>query len=78
LHRRHTGGRHAAERAEARRAQRNYSYNVEQRSSPSVGRIDGQGLAAGTQNALGYLPRAVAHNDFIFSVIAEEKGFMGA
>ena len=32
----------------------------------------------GTQNALGYLPRAVAHNDFIFSVIAEEKGFLGS
>ena len=32
----------------------------------------------GTQNALGYLPRAVAHNDFIFSVIAEEKGFVGS
>ncbi len=26
----------------------------------------------------GYLPRAVAHNDFIFSVIAEEKGFLGS
>src|SRR5690606_8046417 len=32
----------------------------------------------GTQNNLGYLPRAVAHNDFIFSVIAEEKGFLGS
>ena len=27
---------------------------------------------------MGYLPRAVAHNDFIFSVIAEEKGFLGS
>src|SRR5207247_5364194 len=27
---------------------------------------------------LGYLPPVVAHNDFIFSVIAEEKGFLGS
>jgi rod shape determining protein RodA len=27
---------------------------------------------------LGYLPRGVAHNDFIFSVIAEETGFLGS
>ena len=38
----------------------------------------GKGWRQGTQNALGYLPRAVAHNDFIFSVIAEEKGFVGS
>ena len=38
----------------------------------------GKGWRQGTQSSLGYLPRAVAHNDFIFSVIAEEKGFMGS
>jgi rod shape determining protein RodA len=27
---------------------------------------------------LGYLPKKVAHNDFIFSVIAEEWGFLGS
>jgi len=67
------------QRAEARRAQRNYSYNVEQALiSVGSGGFTGKGWRQGTQNALGYLPRAVAHNDFIFSVIAEEKGFMGS
>lgn len=38
----------------------------------------GKGLLQGTQNVLGYLPKTVAPNDFIFSVIAEEQGFLGA
>ena len=68
-----------AERQEARKQQRNYSYNVEQALiSVGSGGMLGKGWRHGTQNALGYLPRAVAHNDFIFSVIAEEKGFMGS
>ena len=42
-------------------------------------RAAGQRLAArATQNALGYLPPGAAHNDFIFSVIAEEEGFVGS
>ncbi len=66
-------------RAEARRQMRNYSYNVDQALiSVGSGGLFGKGWCQGTQNALGYLPRAVAHNDFIFSVIAEEKGFMGS
>jgi rod shape determining protein RodA len=32
----------------------------------------------GTQNLLGFLPRTVAPTDFIFSVIAEETGFVGS
>ncbi len=66
-------------RAEARRLQRDFSYNVEQALiSVGSGGLLGKGWCQGTQNALGYLPRAVAHNDFIFSVLAEEKGFMGS
>jgi rod shape determining protein RodA len=68
-----------AEKAEARRVQRDWSYNVEQALiSVGSGGLLGKGWRQGTQNALGYLPRGVAHNDFIFSVIAEEKGFMGS
>ena len=42
------------------------------------GGIGGKGLLMGTQNILGYLPKNVAPTDFIFSVIAEERGFVGA
>lgn len=38
----------------------------------------GKGYLQGTQNVLGFLPRTVAPTDFIFSVIAEEKGFVGS
>ena len=46
--------------------------------SVGSGGLSGKGWTQGTQAQLGYLPRAVAHNDFIFSVIAEEKGFLGS
>jgi rod shape determining protein RodA len=36
----------------------------------------GQGLTAGRQNQLGYLP--VQSTDFIFTVVAEELGFVGS
>jgi rod shape determining protein RodA len=39
------------------------------------GGIFGQGLTAGRQNQLGFLP--VQSTDFIFTVIAEELGFIG-
>jgi len=55
------------------------SHNVRQALiSVGSGGLTGKGWRKGTQNALGYLPRLVAHNDFIFSVIAEEKGFVGS
>ncbi|MEM1058892.1 MAG: rod shape-determining protein RodA [Verrucomicrobiota bacterium] len=38
---------------------------------------DGAGYQQGTQNILGYLPKNVAYNDLIFSVIGEEWGFVG-
>lgn len=68
-----------AERAQALRAYRDASHNVDQALiSVGSGGLTGKGWRQGTQNALGYLPRAVAHNDFIFSVIAEESGFLGS
>jgi rod shape determining protein RodA len=68
-----------ADRQRLRQLQKDKSYNVEQALiSVGSGGLTGKGWRQGTQNALGYLPRAVAHNDFIFSVIAEEKGFLGS
>jgi rod shape determining protein RodA len=40
------------------------------------GKTFGKGLFAGTQNQLNFLPEK--HTDFIFSVIGEEFGFIGA
>lgn len=42
------------------------------------GGLTGKGFMHGTQNNLGYLPQTVSNSDFIFSVIAEETGFLGA
>jgi rod shape determining protein RodA len=62
-----------------RQQQLDDEYNVRQALiSVGSGGLTGKGWRHGTQNALGYLPRAVAHNDFIFSVIAEEEGFVGS
>lgn len=40
------------------------------------GMISGKGFLMGTQNALSFLPEE--HTDFIFSVLAEEWGFIGS
>jgi rod shape determining protein RodA len=39
------------------------------------GMLVGKGFLKGTQNALSFLPEQ--HTDFIFSVLAEEMGFLG-
>jgi rod shape determining protein RodA len=68
-----------SERLAARAEKDKKSYNVKQALiSVGSGGFTGKGWRQGTQGALGYLPRAVAHNDFIFSVIAEETGFAGS
>ncbi|MGK0176149.1 MAG: rod shape determining protein RodA [Lentimonas sp.] len=55
------------------------SWNAKQaKISAATGGLTGKGFLKGTQAQLGYLPKAVAHNDFIFSVIAEETGFLGS
>lgn len=68
-----------SERQRLRELQRAKQYNVEQALiSVGSGGLTGKGWRQGIQNSLGYLPRSVAHNDFIFSVIAEESGFVGS
>lgn len=55
------------------------SWNAKQaKISAATGGLTGKGFLNGTQAQLGYLPKAVSHNDFIFSVIAEETGFLGS
>lgn len=41
------------------------------------GGLKGKGYLRGDQNIYGFLPKDIAYNDFIFSVIAEEWGFAG-
>lgn len=41
------------------------------------GGLKGKGYMKGDQNIYGFLPKNIAYNDFIFSVVAEEFGFVG-
>lgn len=42
------------------------------------GGLTGKGyMAPNSQNALGFLPYTIVHNDFIFSVMGEQHGFLG-
>jgi len=67
------------ERARARQLQLEKSYQIRQALiSVGSGGLTGKGWHQGNQTALGFLPPGAAHNDFIFSVIAEEKGFVGS
>jgi len=52
-------------------------YNVIQsKIAVGSGQLFGKGFLKGTQNQMGFLP--TKHTDFIFSVISEELGFIGA
>jgi rod shape determining protein RodA len=48
---------------------------IQARITVGSGGLKGKGFMQGTQGQLRFLP--VAHNDFIFSVLAEEQGFAG-
>jgi rod shape determining protein RodA len=48
---------------------------IQARITVGSGGLMGKGFKKGTQGQLNFLP--VAHNDFIFSVLAEEQGFAG-
>lgn len=48
---------------------------IQARITTGSGGLSGKGFMQGTQGQLRFLP--VAHNDFIFSVLAEEHGFAG-
>jgi rod shape determining protein RodA len=48
---------------------------IQARITAGSGGLWGKGFRQGTQGQLRFLP--VAHNDFIFSVLAEEQGFVG-
>lgn len=69
----------AEEKARARRLQMEKSYQGRQALiSVGSGGVFGKGWREGNQTSLGFLPPGAAHTDFIFSVIAEEKGFVGS
>jgi rod shape determining protein RodA len=49
---------------------------IQSRIAVGSGQLFGKGFLQGTQNALSFLPEQ--HTDFIFSVLAEEWGFLGS
>jgi len=68
-----------AQRRAARHLQEQKSYQVRQALiSVGSGGLRGKGWRQGNQTIYGYLPPGAAHNDFVFSVIAEQKGFIGS
>jgi len=68
-----------AEQAKMRLVELEKSYQVRQALiAVGDGGFWGRGWRQGKQTALQFLPPGAAHNDFIFSVIAEEKGFVGS
>src|SRR5258708_8869322 len=72
-------GANGADRRKLQEEQLKDSYNVNQALiAVGSGGLTGKGWRQGQQNALGFLPQAGKHNDFIFSVIAREKGVIGS
>jgi rod shape determining protein RodA len=49
---------------------------IQSKIAVGSGMLAGKGFLKGTQNALSFLPEQ--HTDFIFSVLAEEWGFLGS
>ena len=49
---------------------------IQSKIAVGSGMLSGKGFLQGTQNALSFLPEQ--HTDFIFSVLAEEWGFLGS
>jgi rod shape determining protein RodA len=69
----------AEQQAKDRLTELEKSYQVRQALiAVGDGGFWGRGWRQGKQTALQFLPPGAAHNDFIFSVIAEEKGFVGS
>ena len=67
------------ERVQALHDQTEKSYQARQALiSVGSGGFTGKGWCRADQIKLGFLPRGAAHTDFIFSVIAEEEGFIGS
>ena len=67
------------QKAAAKQLEAARSYQVTQAMiAVGSGGFWGKGWRQGSQTALGFLPAGAAHNDFIFSVIAEEEGFVGS
>ena len=72
-------GATGAERRSLQEDQFKAEYNVKQAMiAVGSGGFWGKGWRLGQQNALGFVPKAGKHNDFIFCVIAEEEGFIGS
>jgi rod shape determining protein RodA len=57
-------------------AQASYWNVAQAQIAVGSGQLVGQGLFRGSQAALGYVPEN--HTDFIFTVVAEETGFLGS
>ena len=69
----------AAERKVAQQLQLDRSLQSKQALiSVGSGGLLGTGWREGKQTSLQFMPSGAAHNDFIFSVIAEEEGFVGS